>query len=114
MLFRSNSVKEKFYSEYEAAKRGDVKMLFKYFLYTIIAYLMAMTLVFFTLLQNEIMITTLQELAMPMALERNRGFDVVKILTLGIFNVSDRPRLSRILVLDFVFAIILFAIFRYL
>lgn len=110
----ANSVKEKFYSEYEAAKQGDVKMLFKYFLYTIIAYLMAMTLVFFTLLQNEIMITTLQELAMPMASGRNRGFDVVKILTLGVFNVSDRPRLSRILVLDFVFAIILFAIFRYL
>lgn len=96
------NVKAAFLEEFQAALKGNLKSLINVVILTIVAYLLISTFLSFLVLKFHAGKTIFALIAMQdYRTGKAKGVDLIKILTLGIYDINDEPQLAKFLVLQF-------------
>lgn len=102
----TKELKTEFLNNYQELLEGDVWSLCRLFGIYVLGYLMVITWVITFMLKLPIAQTVL--LAIAQKDRGSHGIDLVKIVSLGIYSVSDNPSISKLLIMDILFTIIMF------
>lgn len=96
-----NSAKGRFAELYRGILLGDIVSMVKIMFICVAGYLAVISFVVYLLLTLGNGTRILEAVAMPRGDGSMRGFDVVKLVSFGIYGINDRPSISRILVFMF-------------
>lgn len=95
----TDELREAFLDDYKAAFQGDVIRMLELLSILIIAYLMVVLPMAYIVLRYQLGINVLKAIAMPSRSGKSFGIDLIKLITLGVYSVTDDPILSRMVAL---------------
>lgn len=90
------NAKNKFVRNYQKALAGDFKSLFLMVITCIAAYLVVMSWIAYLAIHHAGLRILLEALAAGPNRSAQRGFDLIKFLTFGIYSLDDDPPLARV------------------
>lgn len=105
----TNEIKTKFLDEYKEMLSGDIWSFCRLIGIAILGYLMVITWIVTFMLKMPIVKNTLLAIAQPDG-RNHKGLDLIKIVTLGIYSTNDDPSISKLLIMDILFTIIMYFI----
>jgi hypothetical protein len=103
---------QKLVREYQDAVKGlfygDLKAMIKGFIVSFLSFFLFLTSFAYPVLNNGVGRNILLEIRNPSRIGRGRkGPDLVKIMTLGMFNLESEMKLSRLILVNFVVLILI-------
>lgn len=96
--------------DYNKAFQGDIISLGKMICVAVLSYLIVATWLSYLMLRYDVGLRIFEAISMPVANGNRRGIDLIKLFTLGVFDLNDNPNLSRVMVMDFIFVFIIYFI----
>lgn len=112
----TKSLKEKFLDDYNDLFQDNLLSFVRLLFINVLMYLMVITWVAFGILKSRIAVNLLQALAQGESFgggnRKGRGVDLLKIFTLGIYDINDKPSISKLLFMDTMFTIIIYFLFN--
>lgn len=108
----TNEIKAKFLDEYQQLLQGDIWSFCKLAGIAILAYLMVITMIVTFMLKMPLVKNTLLAISRPDSRggRGSRGVDIIKIVTLGIYSTNDEPSISKLIIMDILFTMIMYFI----
>ena len=100
-----NNAKKEFMSMYAKAMTGDVKTLLLAIVCSVAIYLSVMSWLAYAVLHYNVMRILFTAIASGQG-QGSNGLDLVKFFTLGIYTLDDDPPLYRVIVIQFICAVI--------
>ena len=107
-------VKTDFKEMMSSAFRGDVINLIWSIIFSIAGYLAIMAWVCYIVLTHRVGRKYLEIVTLPLKGIGRRGFDLIKLVTLGIYDIDSEPTLSRTILTSFVCFFIEYAILAWI
>lgn len=95
----TEELKTEFMDDYTAAFHGDLIRLAKLLIILVLSYLMVILPMAYIVLRYQLGINFLKAIAMPSRTGKSFGIDLVRLMTLGIYSVTDTPKLGRLIAL---------------
>lgn len=112
----SKALKEKFLDDYNSLFQDNLLSFVRLLFINVLMYLIVITWVAYGILRSKIALNLLQALAQGESLgginRKARGIDLLKIFTLGIYDVNDKPSFSKLIFMDIIFTIIIYFLFN--
>lgn len=102
--------KNRFKKMQAKAFAGDIVTIIWMFIFYIMAYLAIISWVMFAVLTKGYAYKIFEVLTVPSYDGRRKGFDLIKILTFGIYNINSEPTAARTFISSFVYFFISYAI----
>jgi hypothetical protein len=105
-----NDLRDEFVGTYKEAVRGDIVNIFKSLLISIMAWLSIFQWFAYIILTKKIGYFLFESIAMPNSRRFSRGFDLIKILSFGMYDIDDEPRAFKIVMIDFLLFLMMYVL----
>lgn len=100
--------KDEFLNEYQQAFQGDLISFLKMIAITLMSWWIIVSLLVIPILKYKIGISIFQAIANPTRDRFRSGIDLVKIFSLGMYDIDDDPSVPKVLIMTLVFFVIMY------